>query len=37
MTVGSEIWGGTEKLGTMMDTKTFIRDDHPGNGKNFCS
>ena len=24
----TEIWGETEKLGTMMDTHTLIRDDH---------
>ena len=30
MTLHAEIWGETEKPGTMMDTQTFIRDDHPG-------
>ena len=30
MTLHSEVWGKAEKPGTMMDTQTFIRDDHPG-------
>ena len=30
MTLYSEIWGETEKPGTMMATQPFIRDDHPG-------
>ena len=30
MTLYLEIFGETEKSETMMGTKTFIRDDHPG-------
>ena len=29
MTLYSDIRGETEKSGTVMDTQTFIRDDHP--------
>ena len=30
MTVYSDVWGEAEKPGTMMDTRTFIRDDQLG-------
>ena len=30
MSLHSEIWGETEKPGTMMGTHTVFRDDHPG-------
>ena len=30
VTLPSEIWGETEKHGTMMDIQTFTGNDHPG-------
>ena len=30
MTLHSEIWRETEKRGTIVNTQSFIRDDHPG-------
>ena len=34
MTLYSEIWDDTQNPGTMMDTQTFTKDDHPGIFKN---